>query len=165
MKMSQLIFHADNCSLGMKIETSALRELLKTCAQSGRQETGGILWGYYDEGLVMASVTKVSGPPLDSVRGNYSFVRGVRGVQEMVSRLWNLKRRQYYLGEWHFHPYSVPTPSTTDISQMISHANDNKLSCPEPLLVIVGGNPKGDWSIHASLFERGGTVHTLRLSS
>lgn len=57
----------------------------------------------------------------------------------------------YYLGEWHYHPNTSAVPSSTDLKQMFILSKNNDLKCPEPILIIIGGN-KSNWQISASVF-------------
>lgn len=110
------------------------------CLEAGRVETGGILVGVYTEELDCAIVTGVSGPPRDSRGGPAWFIRGVYGLQRWLDGLWK-KERHYFLGDWHFHPGAVPEPSAQDIRQTEEIALSPKYMCPEPILLIVGGDP------------------------
>jgi hypothetical protein len=53
-----------------------------------------------------------------------------------LADLWH--ENQYYLGEWHYHPSNLPSPSKTDIDQMNSVSSTPKFNCPEPILIIAG---------------------------
>lgn len=112
-----------------------VRELEKFVARAGSRETGGILLGRYSLNLRTACVRRVVGPPADSTMGSTWFVRGVRGLQEVLLRAW--KTQEYYLGEWHYHP-GTPEPSGTDVRQMRAIAESDEYRCPEPVLCIVG---------------------------
>ena len=76
----------------------------------------------------------------------------MRGLQRSVNKLW--KSRSFYLGEWHFHPFAAPDPSGSDISQMCEIARAESCKCPEPVLVILGGDPAGEWQIRAFAFPQ-----------
>jgi hypothetical protein len=54
-------------------------------------------------------------------------------------------RKEHYLGEWHFHPFAAPSPSSIDYSQMAEIAVSRSWRCPEPVLLIIGGDPRGEW--------------------
>lgn len=84
------------------------------------------------------------------------FYRGVKNLAPWLSELWS-STREFYLGEWHFHPSSLPTPSRTDIEQMNHIANDPKYHCPEPILFIIGGNPNKKWYSSCHIFLKGKT--------
>lgn len=116
-------------------------------------ETGGIFVGEYSEEGDCALVAAVSGAPADSRAGRAWFYRGVRGLQVWLDRLWH-RERKYFLGEWHFHPYAEPTPSGTDKRQLTEIAKASSYHCQEPILVIIGGDPKGEWRIRSFVFPR-----------
>lgn len=135
---------------GVIVLPKALAEILRHAAAAKGMETGGIALGRYSDCQTWATVDYLSGPPADSQHGRSTFIRGVQGLSAMVARLWK-KERRYYLGEWHFHPGASATPSGTDLTQMIAIATDAKYACPEPLLLIIGGDPKGAWELKAFL--------------
>jgi len=53
------------------------------------------------------------------------------------------------LGEWHFHPEASSILSEQDLQQMQQIAASDLYSCPEPLLLIIGGTPPSDWTMNA----------------
>ena len=139
---------------GLRLPAICVHRLVELCGEAGNNETGGILVGTYNEALDCARVVKVLPPPTDSRRGRTWFQRGVRGLQKLLDRFWQAER-QYYLGEWHFHPYAAPSPSGRDIAQMEDIAGADSYHCPEPLLIILGGDPRASWRIRAFTFPRG----------
>lgn len=126
--------------------------MLRHCRKAKGNETGGVLAGRYSDDLACAIVTAASGAPPDSSAGRSWFRRGLEGLQGWIGRLW--KDKSYYLGEWHYHPFAAPDPSGTDVSEMNDIAATESYKCPEPLLVIVGGNPRRAWRIRAFVFPR-----------
>ena len=122
------------------------------CRESGDLETGGVLVGRYNETHDTAIVTQLWGPPEDSVRRRISFWRGTQGLQQQLDSLW--KTREYYLGEWHYHPGGAGEPSKGDIKQMVRIAKSLDYNTPEPVLIVVGGS---DWVVVAHVFPRHGT--------
>ncbi len=141
----------------------ALEQMLDLCRQATRVETGGVLIGRYSSDHRTAHVELATGPGSDSQAGRTWLVRGVRGLQKILDTLWNQKRR-YYVGEWHFHPGAAPSPSRRDVSQMQSIARSVQYHCPEPLLVIIGGDPDGAYSLHVEVHTRSGRRTTLHAS-
>jgi integrative and conjugative element protein (TIGR02256 family) len=132
----------------------------RLCRRSSKDETGGILIGRYSAELDCAGVTNASGAPTDSRHGATWFQRGTRGLQAWLDRWWTT-RGEHYLGEWHFHPYAAPTPSPTDRDQLEAIATTKSYGCPEPILLIFGGDPAGAWSVSAHVFPRGREAVTL----
>lgn len=116
--------------------------------------------GYYSRNLDCAVVIGISEAPPNSRAGATWFERGTRGLQNRLNRLWVVKG-QYYLGEWHFHPYAWPSPSSFDIEQMERIANSTLYRCPEPVLLIIGGDPAVEWHARAFVFCRGNGYQEL----
>jgi integrative and conjugative element protein (TIGR02256 family) len=128
---------------GIRIKLSLIKDINLQCAKSYPQETGGILTGFYNEELDCAEVTNILFEPKDSQKGKTWFIRGTWGLQKKLNTLWR-RKKEYYLGEWHFHPNGDSYPSSTDIRQMLEIASSSKIHCPEPILIIFSGgnNPK-----------------------
>jgi integrative and conjugative element protein (TIGR02256 family) len=137
----------------VEISGAVLEEMFRLCAGTYPKETGGVLIGHYSEDHKTAYVTDLVPAPSDSVLKRFSFIRGVRGLQQLLRRFW--PRRKYYLGEWHFHPDGAPSPSGTDSDQMRDIASALSYQCPEPLLVILGGNPPARVDLQSYIFTRG----------
>ena len=137
-----------------------LEAMLNWCKEASGMETGGILLGLYSADLKRAEISRAIGPTSDSSSGQTWFVRGIKGLNRLLRRLW-IVRKDYYLGEWHYHPNASPTPSNVDISQLEMIARSKKYSCPEPILVIVGGDPRGHWTMSVTVFPRDGEPTAL----
>lgn len=128
-----------------------VEQLLHFCRDAGDQETGGILTGHYSENYDTAQITGVTGPPLDSRASRAFFVRGVRGLQQLLNGLWR-RRLGYYIGEWHFHPRGDGMPSATDREQMGEIAVSRDYNCPEPVLIIVARPSAESWAIRTFVY-------------
>lgn len=152
-KMNSLFFQDVNQSFSINLEKEAYEQMLHYCAISNTYETGGILIGNYSTNQMTANILQTSPPPENSRHAKYNFWRGSRGLKGTLDTAW--KMGQYYLGEWHYHPNATADPSNTDIKQMIILSNDKKLKCPEPILIIIGGN-SNNWKISATVFSNNG---------
>jgi Prokaryotic homologs of the JAB domain len=108
-----------------------------------------------------ALVADASGPPPDSKFGFAWLVRGIAGLATMLANAWR-RDGKHYVGEWHFHPYSSPGPSGRDRDQMRKIARDDRYQCADPVLLIVGGDPAGTWSLHVEVHGRDGTWVQLK---
>ena len=142
-------FIASDSSVAVDIGHPALWAMLDLCAISGRIETGGILLGRYSPYGDRVVVSRIVGPPPDSKHQHFSFVRGIAGLATKLRAAWS--RGEYYVGEWHFHPYSSPAPSGRDRSQILDFSRDPEYHCPHPVLVVLGGLPPVDWSMSVSV--------------
>lgn len=138
---------------GLSISQSLLSEIAETCVRSIPNETGGVLIGYYNRLHDCAIVTAISAEPADSDSGPNCFYRGIHGLQTWIDRLWKSKR-DFYLGEWHSHPFASSIPSVIDIRQMGRIATSQSYNCPEPILLIVGGYLATDPNAKAYVFPR-----------
>lgn len=82
-----------------------------------------------------------------------------RQLKNWLDSLWH-RGAAFYLGEWHFHPYASARPSGTDQQQMRDIARSDRYRCPEPVLVIVGGDPSAAYELSVSVFSVYGTAIT-----
>ncbi|WP_185805426.1 Mov34/MPN/PAD-1 family protein [Bacillus canaveralius] len=137
----------------LNISQSLIIEICNLCKISLPNETGGILIGTYKENFTCASVSEILKAPPDSKAGPTWFFRGTKGVKKKLDNLW-VEKKHYYLGEWHFHPNGSSDLSNQDIKQMTLIANDNAYKCPEPILLIIGGNLLS-WEYSSYVFPKG----------
>ena len=152
--VADLEFWTTNRRFGLKVPGCVLESVLAHCRGAGDIETGGILIGEYNGQHDCAVVHQVTGPPADSAATRVRFRRGIAGLQQLLDRLWRRDGR-YYLGEWHFHPGAAPEPSGVDDRQLVAIAQDRKYNCPEPALLIIGGDPCAAWTAAAFVFPSG----------
>lgn len=164
MLSDDLWFRSADRAFEVRLGRGALGQMLDLCRRAKRLETGGVLIGRYSSDHRVAHVDVATGPGSDSQAGGTWLVRGVRGLQKILDTFWSQKRG-YYVGEWHFHPGAAPSPSRRDVSQMRSIASSDQYHCPEPLLVIIGGDPDGSYSLHAEVHTRSGRRTILHASS
>lgn len=160
---SGLSFRSEDGRFRLELESRHVRALLRLAGRAGRRETGGVLVGHYNEELDCAHVTCVSPPPRGSSATGTRFERGAVGLGPWLQRLWTARRSAYYLGEWHFHPHASPEPSAQDCAQMKTLARRESVRCPEPILVVLGGDPHGEWDVRACVFPLGQDL--VRLSN
>jgi len=151
---------SDDGRLALRLPERALDDILDACRKSGQAETGGILVGRYSADLAVAAVTHVSPPPPDTTAGPTWLRRGIVGLESWLARLWTRDAR-HYLGEWHFHPFSSPQPSGRDLAQMRVIGKSTRYQCRTPILLIVGGDPRGEWCIHVEVIDKTGRRYHL----
>ena len=139
-----LVFRSSDQRFGLALSQDQVTRLVELYSEEYPNETGGILIGHYNEQRDMALVTSIEPPTSDSKSGRTWFYRGFQGLARKLSGLWkqSADARQYYIGEWHSHPDSSVRPSQRDRAQMLALARTETLYCPEPILLIVGGNSK-----------------------
>jgi len=146
---------------GLSLGRAQVRTLLRLTRSARAKETGGVLVGHYNDAFSRAEVCTVSSPPRDSKAGWCHFERGSAGLEAWLLKLWRASARTYYLGEWHFHPYASAEASAHDRAQMRAIAADTRYACPEPVLFILGGDPRGAWDARAYVFPSDGDTVPL----
>lgn len=134
---------------GVRISLENMSCIEELCSKALPNETGGILIGQYSDDCRWAEISIVTKPPVGSVQLRRSFTRAGKTLLPVLDSLW--EKNQYYVGEWHFHPYLQPYPSKTDLQTMYKLSRNKQLHCPEPILIIVGGEPSV-WTYHVSIF-------------
>jgi integrative and conjugative element protein (TIGR02256 family) len=97
---------------------------------SGKHETGGLLWGNWDDAIGVASVFDLSGPPPDSIRDPGQFVCGTAGTREEHDRRHSLTSGVCgFVGFWHTHPDMPTQQSGTDVrgmAELVSKIGENQ---------------------------------------
>lgn len=122
---------------------TAIQAMVNACSEAGRKETGGILIGHIEKDGRTAVVLEATPKPKDSTFGGFWFKRGSKGLRKILLDRWQVGK--HYLGEWHFHPNGSPQPSRSDYAAMAKIAADKRYQSPQPILVIIGGNPPKHW--------------------
>jgi len=143
----------------IRITQSALKEVKAWASKNRRTrkadvETGGLLWGEWDEATRIIWVTGASGPPPDSKHSAEHFVCGVIGTkEEHETRVRPSRRSVGYIGMWHTHPTSRPLPSETDFAGMHDILTAGELP-PRKNLLLIFGKESGHDAVGAFLFRR-----------
>jgi integrative and conjugative element protein (TIGR02256 family) len=143
----------------VRISPSAMKEIQVWVSQNRRirnreVETGGLLWGEWDDATGVVWVTEASGPPPDSQHSAEHFVCGVVGTkEEHDARVRQTRRSVGYIGMWHTHPTSRPLPSDTDFAGMHNILTAGDLP-PRKNLLLIFGRESGHDTVGAFLFRR-----------
>ena len=131
-----------------KIEKLAIESLSRSS-----NETGGVLTGYYSKDGAKAFIVSFHKQTVDSKGTRFNFIRGKKGLTELMKKLW--KNQEYYLGEWHLHPYSSSIASSVDLAQIQEISKEEQYKCPEPILVIIGGEKNNfNYSVYVVLNQK-----------
>lgn len=143
----------------VRVSASAWADILSWIRQSGRvrgsqDETGGLLFGQVDEALRVVWVSDVSGPPPDSMHSPALFVCGTEGTAQ-INRAKRERTRGsvQFVGMWHSHPVSNPTPSPTDrrgTDTLFRHTTPP----PRRSLLLIVGHAASDPTPAAYLYGR-----------
>lgn len=96
-------------------------------------ESGGILLGQVKNDKVY--ILKASIPNSKDKSSRVSFLRNKEYAQHIIDyEFANSQGKTIYLGEWHTHPESYPTPSVVDIKMVQDQFEQNTLN--EQFLVL-----------------------------
>lgn len=124
----------------------ALNEVSASVKQNARlrskeHETGGLLWGYWDEASAVIIVFDASGPPPDSRHERAHFECGVDGTRDEHQRRTHRScGTSTFLGFWHTHPGHPSKQSAEDVqamSTLVARVGGNKRRA---LMMIFGRN-------------------------
>jgi len=143
----------------VRISASAMKEIKAWINQNRRTrkrevETGGLLWGEWDDATGVVWVSEASGPPPDSQHSAEHFVCGVLGTkEEHEARVRQTRRSVGYIGMWHTHPTSRPLPSETDLAGMHEILTAGELP-PRKNLLLIFGREAGHDTVGAFMFRR-----------
>lgn len=144
------------------IDDAAIREMFANIRKNFREqdawtETGGLLWGQWDNAARMLWVTDASDAPPDSTRSSNRFICGTVGTaQENGSRSKATLGACEYIGMWHTHPSSPPVQSPVDLHGMLQMLLAQK-KCPRKLLLLIVGRDGEDAVLGSYLYQRSST--------
>jgi hypothetical protein len=119
----------------VRINTNVFREARAWVQQnsrlrSPRHETGGLLWGLWDDAVNVIWVLDGSGPPPDSSHDSGHFICGKeRTIEEHKRRLELSCGTCGFLGFWHTHPDMPSKQSPIDLggmSELVSRIGQNQ---------------------------------------
>lgn len=122
------------------IESKTLNELTATASAVGdSKEIGGLLLGYRRGNHL--HITKSTFPGKKDVSQRYKFIRQDISHQLIAFSRWvRSGKKMGWIGEWHTHPETFPSPSLTDLSSWKSLVDHNN----QPMAFIIIGT-KDKW--------------------
>ncbi|MHB8892842.1 MAG: Mov34/MPN/PAD-1 family protein [Candidatus Limnocylindrales bacterium] len=118
-----------------------LRRLAREADEAQPDETGGVLLGWRNGDDAVIQQVVDAGPRAQR------WPTGMRPDAEyqatkVAAAFEATDGAVTYLGDWHSHPGTTPTPSRRDRKTLRNIATDADAQCPEPLMLIVaGGEP------------------------
>jgi len=125
--------------------------------RSPKHETGGLLWGFWDDSVGIIWILDLSGPPSDSSHESGHFICGIKGtVKEHMHRIEKSYGVCGFIGFWHTHPEMTSLQSIIDLggmAELVSHIGNNQR---RSIMLIFGrdvGNPSASINIFESNFS------------
>jgi ThiF family/Prokaryotic E2 family A len=135
--------------------------------RSSRVETGGLLWGRWDDAARLVVILDASGPPSDSEQRADHFLCGVQGTaEENAARLHGSYELTGFVGLWHTHPGSAPTQSGEDLMGMLGIVAGAAQNRRRAAMLIFGAGARGSARLGVHLYASVGTgdVETVQSS-
>lgn len=109
--------------------------------RSQSHETGGLLWGLWDDAINVIWVFDASGPPPDSSHDPGHFLCGVKGsLTEHKKRVKQSYGTNGFVGYWHTHPNTASKQSFTDMSGMSGIVAQFGQNQKRAIMIIFGRN-------------------------
>lgn len=123
----------------VRISEKVRRIFEKYEQKDGCSEAGGILLGNVAEHYV--DITDVTVPNRFDLRNFFSFVRARVPAQLRINKAWRKSSgTRIYLGEWHTHRETNPTPSLEDKKMILKVFKETLMEIDFLYLIIVGLN-------------------------
>lgn len=136
--MTFLKYCSKDSSYEFIIPLAYFKKISKKAISCYPKEIGGVFIGFYSNDFHSAKITKLLFNKKDE-GSIFRFSRNGDTLTKLLERAWKQSRgKEYYIGEWHSHPNSSPSPSTIDINNMISIAKTQEEQCKTPILGILG---------------------------
>lgn len=130
------------------LESSAKALILSESRQHLPNESGGVLLGYANDGVVV--VVEALGPGPDARHAPHRFVPDASFHERQIEqRFHESEGALTYLGDWHSHPSGDDLLSKQDRRTLRRIAAEAAAFCPRPLMLIVDGGRLLRWRIVA----------------
>jgi len=124
----------------INLSENVLYILNKYIQNKNQNESGGIILGWVsnknDNNIY---VTKLSLPTNFDKSSRYAFERD-KHIAKIITdyEFYNSNGKIVYLGEWHTHPESNPSPSSVDIKMIKQQYKNNKINVDFLIILIQG---------------------------
>jgi hypothetical protein len=139
----------------VSISEPCFHRISKIAKKHSPREVGTSLVGCYSDDGFEAFILNTAPLSPDSKGSATSFYRGTGGLRKFLNGLLrDHGGRQYYIGEWHSHPYGSSTPSGIDDWTQSAIASDPEANCPECILIIFGGALSSPTEMGAFVYSR-----------
>jgi len=123
----------------LKISEKVIKTFEKYEQKEGCSENGGILLGHVARDYVM--IAEATTPTRFDFRTIITFVRVKIPAQLRINKVWKKSSGTLiYLGEWHTHRETNPTPSAQDKKMILKSLQETKMEIDFLYLIVVGIN-------------------------
>ncbi len=123
--------------------------------RTAQDETGGLLFGHFDEILGIGWITNVSGPPGQSEFSPEGFICGTEGTQKLCKQYGaETNGLVQYVGTWHSHPVSKASPSEIDLNGIAEIFATSEGRGSHQLMMIIGFSSQYKKEVGVYAFEK-----------
>jgi integrative and conjugative element protein (TIGR02256 family) len=135
------------------ISSESLKVLQDEANRSYRDETGGVLIGYWADNRNVV-ITASAGPGPDAVHRRFSYEHDHVWEAEQIAADYERSGRAYvYIGDWHTHPdASSGRISGTDKRALRQVLNSPEARLPQALMLVLFGQPQ-EWQVNIWIAE------------
>ena len=123
--------------------------------RSGMTEAGGLLFARFLPGKIL--VEQATGPGVFDRRSRVGFIPSVPAAQRTIRRLHG--RGLHYVGDWHTHPETIPTPSAEDCKSIRSVYQES-IHHLAGLLMVIAGTSESPSGLFVAIADTTG-IHVL----
>lgn len=147
MTMREGLLFRRACGGVLKVAPAALAQmLLFRQVETDSKEAGGVLLGRHIVGCRDIVLDEVTTPLQEDRRRHLAFHRSQTGHQKVIDARWLDSRGTcHYLGEWHTHPETSPTPSSVDLADWRRRLRVDQFEGDSLLFIIVGTRELRAW--------------------
>ena len=133
--------------------------------RSSQFETGGLLWGMWDDAANVIWIFDLSGPPPDSVHKPSYFVCGAEGtIEEHRKRVSDSYGVVGFIGFWHTHPAMTSQQSHDDMVTMAELVARIRGNQRRAMMLIFGQSGDGGMA-NINIYESQSSGATVELLS
>lgn len=108
-----------------------------------KPESGGYILGYKHYKTGNISLEYITPPQKMDTFSRVSFQIRDKAHKVLIDR--GIAQKSYYMGVWHTHPQTIPSPSGTDITDWKSTLRMDKTGCEYAFFLIAGTDAIRVW--------------------
>ncbi len=128
-------FCNDKNPVKVEINENLLAQLSSWVIAKSGIETGGVLAGFIEGDTYYITHASDAGP--NAIETPNKFEKDIEYCQNFLDELYQkYGEKARYIGEWHSHPGSDNTPSTTDLDSLHNIANQKNYLIDKPIMMI-----------------------------
>ncbi len=157
-------YQSDCGRYNVHVPQAVIDQMIQTAVEHLPNEVGTAMYGHYSDNQRNAVIDGLCPVTADSQGTPTSFNLGVEGLNDFFAEKW-ASEKQFFVGDWHSHPYGPDYLSKLDINAIKGIAEDEEMLCPEVLSLILGGDMNNSPSMTCAVFSRKNGLVRLKEAS